>query len=143
MDVFPGFWDWIEAQNENRIIASTHSIREELTAGNDDLSIWTKDLNKSNFFLPDDDEQTQIYFGQIVNWAQENDHFKPTAKEELLRGADPLLIAKAKSHGSIIVTQEKSDPQSKKKIFIPDVCNHFNVPYIDTVGMLRKIGGRF
>lgn len=142
-DIFPGFWDWIEEQNQNKIITSIDFIQKELSHGNDELSEWAKTCDKKSWFLPEDDEGTQIHMGEIANWIQEHDQFHDVAKEEFMRVADPWLIAKAKSSGTTIVTQEKSAPHSKKKIYVPDVCNHFNVPYINTIELIRELKGRF
>ena len=142
-DIFPGFWDWIEKQNKNKVIASIDSIRNELSRGDDELSEWAKTCDKKEWFLPEDDENTQNCFGDIVNWIQEHNQFKDVAKEEFIGVADPWLIAKAKSSNSTIVTQEKSAPNSKRKIYIPDVCNYFNVSYINTIDLIRTLGGRF
>jgi hypothetical protein len=42
-----------------------------------------------------------------------------------------------------IVTQEVSAPESKKEVKIPDVCDAFEVPCIDTFEMLEKLGAQF
>ncbi len=130
-------------ENVNGNIFSISEIFEELKQGNDGLFDWVSNLDKSKWFLNVDDEITQANFGNIVNWVMENSQFKMTAKNEFLSVADPWLIAKAMTENHIVVTQEKSAPQSKRKIYIPDVCSQFNVPYIDTVHLLRNLGGSF
>ncbi|QBG48559.1 DUF4411 family protein [Verrucomicrobia bacterium S94] len=45
--------------------------------------------------------------------------------------------------GRALVTQEKSDPKSRKKIFIPDVCCSSGVHYMSTIDLIRNLGGRF
>jgi len=39
-----------------------------------------------------------------------------------------------------LITYEKSEPSSKKKIKIPDVCIQFGVSYHSTIKMLRLLG---
>lgn len=42
----------------------------------------------------------------------------------------------------IVVTLEKFDPQVRRKIPIPNVCQAFGVRFIDTFGLLRTLGVR-
>jgi hypothetical protein len=53
--------------------------------------------------------------------------------------ADAWVVAYAMVKGYIVVTQEGSHPNSKRKIFIPDVCQAFVVQYIDTFKMMRRL----
>ncbi|MFA9263071.1 MAG: DUF4411 family protein, partial [Undibacterium sp.] len=48
-----------------------------------------------------------------------------------------------KNGGYSVVTEEKPDPARRNRIKIPDVCLKFNVPYINTVALLRLIGAKF
>ena len=148
-DVFPAFWSWLEAEFNNGILISISLVLDELKGGKtksentDILYRWVVDsLGKCSFPEPDDDP-TQTNFQKISEWIMDNRKFRNHAKEVFLNCADPWLIAKAKAEGYTIVTQEKSDPKSRKKIFIPDVCNQFNVPYIDTIQLIRVLGGKF
>lgn len=70
-----------------------------------------------------------------------NHHFKPMAIQEFLTAdlADPWLVAYAKANNCTIVTYEKSEPNRKSRIKIPEVCNQFGVRYINTVGLLREL----
>ncbi len=68
--------------------------------------------------------------------------FTPQAKREFLDCADPWLIAKAKAHNMIVVTHEKSSPESKKRIFIPDICKECGVEYCSTMDLMRALGAR-
>lgn len=142
MDVFPAFWEWLEEENTKGNICSIIPILDEITAGDDELSDWMTDLDRNDWFLPVDEEKVQLDFSEIVNWVSQQSLFKETAKKEFLSVADPWLIALGRS-GYTVVTQEKSDPKSKKKIFIPDVCREFGVPCINTIELIRKLNGRF
>ena len=94
-------------------------------------------------YLSSEDEATQNSMSDIANWTMRHDNFKDTAKSEFPSVADPWIIAKAKTDNLTVVTQEKSKPESKSKIFIPDVCNAFDVNYINTIEMLRILGRKF
>ena len=72
-------------------------------------------------------------------------HFTPNAIQEFLETdhADPWLIAFAMSNNWTIVTYEKSQPERKNRIKIPEVCNKFNVRHIDTIKMFRELNESF
>lgn len=57
--------------------------------------------------------------------------------------ADPWLIAFAISNKWTIVTYEKSQPERKNRIKIPEVCNQFNVRSIDAIQMFRELNETF
>ncbi|MED4400212.1 DUF4411 family protein [Metabacillus fastidiosus] len=62
-----------------------------------------------------------------------NSQFTVAAKEEFARNAVAWLIAYAKAKGHTLVTHEVFNPQSKKKILIPVVCEEFEVRYVNTL----------
>lgn len=53
--------------------------------------------------------------------------------------ADAWIIA----YALIITTHEKSQPDSKKKIKIPEPCNALGVTFVDTIEMLRRLNTQF
>lgn len=138
---FPCFWTWLDAENTKGNVASTEFIQNELTCGTDHLCTWAQQAMPS-WFLKENDTQTQTLFIQIANWIN-TQNFKPQAKQEFLSGGDPWVIAKAVSINATVVTHEKSDPNSKRKIFIPDICKQFGAPYIDTFDMLETLRAKF
>lgn len=139
---FPGFWEWLDTEQDKGNIGSIKQIRDELLKGNDELAEWIKKRKDSSWFLPIDDVVTQQNLGQIATWVM-SQPFKEAAKPEFLAGGDPWLIAKAKAIGATVVTQETFDAQTKKKVKIPNVCRAFNVPYINTFGLLEQNGATF
>jgi hypothetical protein len=142
IDLFPVFWEWLTQQNLNDNIKSIDQVYNEIKNQKDELSEWCKSLDNKKWFLSVSDDETQEHFRIIANWIM-SQNFKDSAKQIFLSVADPWLIAKAMSCDLTIVTQEKSAPQSKSKIYIPDVCNFFSVPYTNTIGMIRNLGGKF
>lgn len=72
-------------------------------------------------------------------------HYKPTALAEFLdtAEADAWLVAFSLNKNIPIITYEKSEPNSKKKIKIPDVCIQFGVSYLSTIDMFRQLGQSF
>ena len=58
---------------------------------------------------------------------------KAGAIEEFLGGADPWLIAKAMTMNATVVTHEQLNLAACGKFLIPNVCQHFEVPFVDTL----------
>jgi len=47
------------------------------------------------------------------------------------------------SDNRVIVTEEKSRPNSKSKIKIPDICSAFGIKYLNTIDMFRELKVKF
>ncbi len=141
MQICPGYWDWLLHTNKTHDVSSINHVRNELTRGHDELATWAH--KHSHFFVPEDDTPTQEVFGHIANHVMSLEHINSAARAEFLDGADPWLIAKAKATGAIIVTHEKFNKDAKRKIFIPNICKHFNVEYIDTFQLLHELKAEF
>lgn len=68
--------------------------------------------------------------------------FTDSAKSEFASVADSWLIACAKAFNYILVTHEEYDPNIKKRIPIPNACRAFNIDFINTFEMLRRLNIR-
>ncbi len=142
MQICPGYWSWVEGRGVAGVLASVHSVGAELRRGNDELADWTRENDA--LFLPESDDETQIAFGEVAaHVAREAPRMKAGAMNDFLSGADPWLIAKARSLGAVVVTHEQHNPQIIRKFTIPNVCQHFGVPWIDTFQLLHAQGARF
>jgi hypothetical protein len=75
-----------------------------------------------------------------MTWVQGQDQFSDAAKADFARGADGWLVAYAKAKGCIVVTLETINPDIKRKVPIPNVCQVFGVQFVDTFEMLRRLG---
>lgn len=142
MDICPGYWDWIERKFSAGEVASVEGVGDELLRGNDELKTWA--VGHKQIFLPVSDERTQDAFAEVAAHAAElASELKPGALEEFLGGADPWLIAKALADSAIVVTHEAFNPQARKKILIPNVCEHFKVRYVNTFDLLLRLKAEF
>ncbi len=139
LDLAPRFWDSLVRHAANGHIRSIDRVKEELERGNDDLAEWAE-TNFSDAFASTDEKNVIQPFGQIMTWVQTQNQFSDPAKAEFANGADGWLVAYAKVKGCVIVTQEVLNPDIKRKVPIPNVCQAFGVPYIDTFEMLRRLG---
>lgn len=140
-DIAPAFWEALIAHSQNRHIVTIDRIMDEIEQGNDILAEWIKALKpwcKSSA----EDNVLETY-RDIITWSYSQSQFTSKAKSDFAGSADAWLIAHAKARGLIVVTHEVFDPNIKRKIPIPNVCKAFNVPYIDTFNMLRRLGVKF
>jgi len=147
LDVVQSFWVKVNALSQNGTIVSIDKVKKEIfdnSSHEDELKIWC-DSNLPDDFFINTDTVLQNYIS-IVNWTNSmSHHFTPSAIQEFRETdlADPWLIAFAMSNNWTIVTYEKSQPERKNRIKIPEVCNQFNVRHIDTIQMFRELNERF
>lgn len=118
-------------------------IYEELLKGTDSLVDWAETQHRKKAFHQIDNEITQRHYATVAEWAVAEQQFKTTAQEEFLGVADSWLVAKALSTEATIVTHERYDANIKKRILIPNACKAFDIPYINTIQLMRKRGARF
>ena len=141
--ICPGFWRWLELEKGQGRVCSVKPIYDELTKPKDDLSDWVKLHTDSAWFLPVDDVATLGVFQSEVLPCVEAGIGHRYAKDRFLDGGDPWLIAKAKAHHGTVVTHEKLEPNSKKKVKIPNICRDLSVDYVDTFDVLEALGVSF
>lgn len=80
---------------------------------------------------------------ELAAWSTDPSRsFRQAAVDEFLGSADLKLIAHAMASGATVVTRERSEPESKKKIKIPDVCIAFGVNWTDPFSAYRSLGMR-
>lgn len=147
LDVVQSFWLKIKSLSQAGIITSIDKVKKEIfdnSSHEDELKLWC-DSNLSNEFFINTDTVLENYIS-IVNWTNSmSHHYTSNAIQEFLETdlADPWLIAFAMSNNWTIVTYEKSQPERKNRIKIPEVCNHFNIRYINTIQMFRELKESF
>lgn len=140
MDVCPGFWHWLDVQFEQGHVASVEMVFGELKTFGDELSDWVKE-RKAHFYN-EADEETQVFFAEIAQYLADGE-YNSANLDNFLGGADPWLIAKAKSMGATVVTHESLVSEKSKKVKVPNVCNDFAVEFIETFELLRILDARF
>lgn len=133
----PGFWDWLIKKNSDGGLYSLRQVRDELTAGDDDLAEWAAQQN-AQFFV-DLNQNSLASVAQISAWAQTAD-YQQAAIATFLGSTDLFLIAHAHAHDEIVVTHEKPAPDAQRSIKIPDVCAEFGVDCVDPFTMVKTEG---
>lgn len=141
-DLAPRFWEILISHAEQGRIRSIDRVKKELERGNDELACWAKEEFTQSFVSTNNGEIMGSY-ADIMTWVQNHNQFSDAAKADFAGGADGWLTAYARVEGCVIVTHEVPAPDVKRKVPIPNVCQQFNVPFVDTFGMLRKLGVRF
>lgn len=138
-DIVPGFWAALGRQALNGELRSIDKVHEEINQGKDDLVSWVNRTFMNYFFRTDTVEILERYT-EIITWAQAQNRYTQAVKQDFARfgHADPWLVAYASVHGCVIVTLEKQDPHTKKKIPLPNICDVFGVQWINTFDMLRR-----
>ena len=142
-DFVPGFWDWLVRSFENGVLASIDKIGEEIAAGDkhDPLTVWAKAHRE--IFL-ETDSSVEGSFRRLSRWAMGADlPYTQAARFAFMHSGDYRLIAYARAHGHTVATHEKSEPESKKDVKIPDACKALGVACIDPFTIIRETGARF
>lgn len=145
----PAFWDCLTQHFHNANLLSIDKVRAELLDISkleheepDTLYHWTL-ASPTGMFVSSSDQALADAYNEIIAWVSSRSQFFEGAKEDFAAKADGWLVAYAHVHGRTLVTQEVPDPRIKKRVPIPNVCQRFNVPYLNTFDMLRKLGVRF
>lgn len=148
LDVATTFWQKVKKlYSENKII-SIDKVKDEIFKNDDELKNWIVQNIPNSFFQPTETVDVINNYKEVVNWANsKSTHYVPNAINEFLKyeNADGWLVAYALAinDNCQIITQEKSEPNRKSKIKIPEVCDAFNIQYKNIVEMFRSLGETF
>lgn len=141
-ETFPGFWTWMIEQCRAGRISSIDKVRDEILRKDDELAEWAR--ADFRWWEKTTTESTKSKYEQLVRWAAKHEQYDGGAKEEFVRAekADAWLIAHAWAIGGVVVTEEEVSEHVIHRIPIPNVCQEMNIPWMDTLGMLRRLGAR-
>lgn len=78
-------------------------------------------------------------YGEVQTWAGTKS-FTQTARNVFATVADAYLVATAAAKNMTLVTYEKSNPNSKARVLIPDACETVGANYCDLNAVLRGMG---
>ncbi|MCX6097359.1 MAG: DUF4411 family protein [Caldiserica bacterium] len=126
-DVMPGFWKELEHLAQIKAVFASIEVFNELKRMDDGISKWARQ-HKSMFVEPE--KQVQDEMKMIMN------RFPGLSNLDAGRSvADPWVIALAKVHGGVVVTEEKRHPG--KQPHIPDVCDSLGIICMDILQFIR------
>lgn len=138
-DIAPGFWKWLEGAHAAGEVGSIEAVRKELVDGNDELAEWAK--SNGSFFQPID-QDTTAHFPALTAWAVSRP-FTPAALAAFTGNqADYQLVAHARGHNHVLVTHELPEPNSRKRVKIPDACAAIGATYMNPFEMMRRTGAK-
>ncbi|MBS1615871.1 MAG: DUF4411 family protein [Bacteroidetes bacterium] len=140
-DVVPSFWARVSELAHAGKIISIDKVGTEIREGNDALKDWVNAQLPAGFFTESAiaiDEYTRVATWAVGRGA----HYSSAAIAEFLDAdeADAWLVAMAMRKRLPITTYEVSNPGMKRRIAIPEPCNHFGVSFLDTMAMFRSLG---
>ena len=144
LDVAITFWNQVESLAIAGSIISIDKVKNEIYQNDDDLKAWCQSKLPSGFFK--DTSSIIGSYSEVVNWTMgKTSQYIQGAINEFLDAdeADAWLIAYGKAHGLTLTTYEKSAPNAKKKIKIPEPCIDLGVNFTDTIGKFRALGVKF
>lgn len=139
MDVWPTFWTKMKEMINSCVVYSSTEVKNEINRGNDELTEWLKNNAPKFFYLPITAEVMAKYEA-IQGWAKDSNRFTEAALNTFANVADAYLVATAAANNMTLVTYEKSNPQSKSRVMIPDACDAIGVRYCDFNTVLREMG---
>ena len=138
MNLWPTFWQRMtDMVNSGELFIST-KVKEEIERGNDELAEWLKNSAPKTCFVGLDGDIMRMY-GAVQAWAGTKS-FTQTARNVFATVADAYLVATAAAKNMTLVTYEKSNPNSKARVLIPDACEAVGANYCDLNAVLRGMG---
>lgn len=129
IDIYPTLWDKLSRLMGTGIVISSQEVLDEITTGSDTLVEWANQRKEA--FLPTD-EETQLTVRRIL--ATDRGLVEGGKK---CNSADPFVIAVA-IHNKCTVVTEESKNGNPNTPHIPDICEKYNVPYINFVQFMRE-----
>lgn len=136
---FPSFWQNLEAAVTEGQIISVREVYNELSRQGigPHLAEWIR-AHKGKFPVPGEEET--LFVQEIFRVR----HFQQlVAKRNQLTGspvADPFVIAAAKACHGCVVTEEALKRNAAR---IPNVCEHFQIPWTNLEGFMEANAWRF
>jgi len=136
------FWENLVRYASDGRIRSIDRVEKELQKEKDELSEWAK-KDFSHAFASTNEKTVLEAYAEVIGWVQAHPRYFSYAKAKFadVEEPDAWLVAYAKAH-CVVVTHEAPRPLAKREIKIPDVCQGFNVPCVNTFQMLRELGVR-
>jgi predicted nucleic acid-binding protein len=139
MGICPGFCTWILQAHVSGTVFSIKKVQKELKNMKDALATWA--VQNDAFFLPADSD-VAASLAVVSNWTNAQ-HYKQEAVSDFFNAADYWLVGHALAKGFTVVTHEVPDPQSKRRVKIPDACSGIGVAWTNPFEMLEQEGARF
>ena len=140
-DICPGFWASLSHHIDSGRLSIIDRVYDEIIspAG---LVEWVERATNRAFAATGAQPVADAY-RQLIDWVQDNPQFTAAARADFARSADGWLAGYAMANRAVVVTNEVSAPDARRRVPLPNLCDQFNIPCINTFEMLRNLGVRF
>ena len=144
-DIAPPFWKALGRLAQDGIIISPIAVYKELMEGKDELKEWAKEHRNTLFVDPD--SGVSDAYTQVADYSNNHYHDQHWIRK-FLDGADPWVVAQAKSDNLTVITMEGEKKREDKdrtsgriigEIKIPNMCNHFGIKAMSIYDLLRAL----
>ena len=139
--LFPDLWDTIIDYCHQGMLLSIDRVLEEIKSP-PDLVRWAE-FNKDELFVSSGDSDVSLVVSDMQTWAQNAEQYFPAAKDEFARVADCWVAAYAKANGATVVTNEVLNDTIKRRIPLANVCQRFDIDYLNTADFFQRLGLEF
>lgn len=139
MEIAPSFWSWLEAQLKAGVLKSSSLVYGEVLGKDDLLAKWAR-VRKGDAYWPEPDGEVQAAYRKISDYV--DDKYKdasPAKVGDFLAKADCWIIAHALAKGGTVVTRESKVDKASQTPKVPNVCEKFDVPFIQILEMLKVL----
>ncbi len=103
------------------------------------MAKWAK-VRKGHLYWPEPEGDVQTAYREIAEYVEEEYRSSSPAKVgDFLAKADCWIIAHAKAKGGTVVTRESKVDKTSQTPKVPNVCEAFEVPFIETKEMLKDL----
>ncbi len=141
--ICPGFWQSLIYLHGQGQIFSIDRVRAEVVDSGDQLATWAAENVLDGCFESTDTAEVVASYAELVAWVDAQLQFTPAAKAEFAQSTDAWLTAYARATGKTIVTHEAYNAEVRRRVPIPNVCEAFEVEYVDTFEMLTALGASY
>ena len=132
VSIFPSIWNRLDVLASTGKLYSVREVLNEIKHDKGEVAAWTK-AHRHIFRDPTDPEF------KFISSIFRDSHFQSLIKrKDINQGryvADPFVIAAAKIHSGIVVTQESFAPNGAK---IPNICTKFSIPWLNMEGFFKR-----
>ena len=141
-DIAPSFWTQLLEKLKQGQVAVIDAVSDEIKQGNDELKEWFKDqvisqADQIKILQAKEDATVLAIYREIAQMVAMNQVYKESEKARFFRGADPWLIASAKSWEAVVVTCETLSGVGTTKVKIPDICQQTGVSFVNLYTAMR------
>lgn len=140
IDIAPSFWVWLEAKLKEGTLRSSSLVYDELLGKDDLLAKWAR-ARKGPAYWPEPDGEVQAAYREIADYVdRQYADASPAKVGDFLAKADCWIIAHALAKSGTVVTRESKVDKTSKTPKVPNVCEKFDVPFIQTFAMFKTLG---